>query len=77
MSEHVDLDIDKLAQKMDRRLFGLNPGDRVIQMDDLGESHERIVKYSPWQLDHGTWVIGLRGISGGYALSRCQMPEEV
>ena len=55
-----------------RRLLEVGPGDRVVQTDDAGVVHERVVKYEPWQLGDGTWVIGLKGISGGYALSRCQ-----
>jgi hypothetical protein len=50
--------------------FDLRPGDRVSVELDSGEIREFVVKYSPWQLGHGTWVIGLEGIAGGYALDR-------
>ena len=51
----------------------LVPGERVVVRMDHGhpvgdEVYE--VKTSPWQLGHGAWVIGLKGISGGYDLSR-------
>ncbi len=29
-----------------------------------------MIRLAPWQLAHGEWVIGLKGISGGYKLSR-------
>lgn len=48
----------------------LKPGDRVRVRDDAGNEADYHVKAAPWQLGHGEWVIGLRGISGGYALSR-------
>lgn len=41
----------------------------VVKMDD-GKLYAKKVKYEPWQLGDGTWVIGLEGISGGYALNR-------
>jgi len=48
----------------------LRPGDRVtVRMDD-GEEKPFWVKYAPWQLGNGSWVIGLRGIAGGYDLRR-------
>lgn len=50
----------------------LKPGDQVlVQMDD-GRLKQFAVKYPPWQLGHGDWVIGLQGYSGGYLLSRVQ-----
>ena len=48
----------------------LRPGDVVLVRKDDGREDEHMVKAHPWQLGHGTWVVGLRGISGGYALSR-------
>lgn len=57
-------DADRLA---------LKPGDRVRVRLDSGQVDEFEVKYAPWApwaLGHGTLVIGLRGIAGGYLLSR-------
>lgn len=48
----------------------LQAGDVVIVTDDHGVDAEYEVKYAPWQLGHGEWVIGLCGISGGYKLDR-------
>ena len=48
----------------------LQAGDVVIVTDDHGVDAEYKVKYAPWQLGHGEWVIGLAGISGGYKLDR-------
>lgn len=50
----------------------LQPGDRVVVRLDAHPIGDDIyeVKYAPWQLGHGAWVIGLKGISGGYDLSR-------
>lgn len=48
----------------------LKPGDTVMVRLDDGEIVEKTVKYAPWQLGHGEWVIGLNGIAGGYALDR-------
>lgn len=45
-------------------------GRRVVLMKDDGSEITKIVKYAPWQLGHGEWVIGLSGIAGGYLLSR-------
>jgi hypothetical protein len=42
-------------------------GDPQVVSDD--ERHPD-AKAEPWQLGHGVWVIGLKGISGGYDLSR-------
>jgi hypothetical protein len=53
----------------DERL-ALAPGDRVTVRRDHGNETEHVVRQAPWQLGHGTWVIGLTGISGGYALDR-------
>jgi hypothetical protein len=48
----------------------LVPGDHVLVLDDFGVEKAWVVKYPPWQLGHGEWVIGIKGISGGYLLSR-------
>lgn len=48
----------------------LRVGDMVVVRADDGEEFDYEVKAEPWQLGHGAWVIGLRGISGGYDLSR-------
>ena len=48
----------------------LKPGDEVIVRDDDGREGAWVVKYAPWQLGHGDWVIGLQGKSGGYDLER-------
>ncbi len=50
----------------------LRPGDRVVVRLDAHPVGDDIyeVKSEPWQLGHGAWVIGLKGISGGYDLSR-------
>ena len=47
-----------------------NVGDLVEVTRDDGSIEQRRVKYEPWQLGDGTWVIGLKGITGGYALDR-------
>jgi hypothetical protein len=51
-------------------LTSLRPGDRVLVRKDNGKLEEHRVRHRPWRLGHGTWVVGLDGISGGYALSR-------
>lgn len=51
------------------------PGRMVRVVRDSGEVEVRAIKYPPWQLGHGAWVVGLRGISGGYALERCTLME--
>jgi hypothetical protein len=60
----------------DEELLALKPGDRVIVTDDLGNDKEWTVKYAPWKLGHGDWVIGLKGKAGGYLLSRVQRKIE-
>lgn len=52
----------------DRKTLKL--GDRVHVLMDDDQTQEFTVKYAPWQLGHGEWVIGLKGIVGGYLLSR-------
>lgn len=51
----------------------LRTGDRVVvRLDGVYPPGDDIyeVRSEPWQLGHGAWVIGLKGISGGYDLSR-------
>lgn len=50
----------------------LRPGDRVEVLMDQGDVKDFAVKYEPWQLGHGVWVIGLEGRAGGYQLTRVQ-----
>jgi len=56
----------------------LKVGDEVLVTRDDGKVERRVVKYEPWTLGDGTWVVGIKGISGGYALCRVQpIPKEV
>lgn len=48
----------------------LIPSEWVEVLRDDGTTTHHKVKYSPWQLGHGEWVIGLEGMAGGYLLSR-------
>lgn len=50
--------------------LSLKPGDVVLVARDSGFQEPYTVKYEPWQLGHGEWVIGLDGVAGGYLLSR-------
>lgn len=50
--------------------LALKPGDAVDVTLDDGRTERRSVKYAPWQLGDGRWVVGLSGISGGYDLGR-------
>ena len=46
-----------------------------VRRDD-GSLFQSTVKYAPWELGFpgsGTWVVGVNGISGGYALDRVQL----
>ena len=64
---HNDVSPEQLA---------LKPNDRVEVTRDNGLTELRRVKYAPWQLGDGTWVVGVYGISGGYALCRVRpVPE--
>lgn len=45
-------------------------GDKVRVLKDDGTFFHSTVKYEPWQLGHGQWVIGINGISGGYSIER-------
>lgn len=55
---------------------GFQKGDWVVVTLDDGRETIRRVKYPPWQLGDGSWVIGLDGISGGYALERVRKDPE-
>lgn len=48
----------------------LRVGDVVVVRLDDGSEVTTTVRMEPWQLGHGTWAIGLKGISGGYSLAR-------
>jgi hypothetical protein len=48
----------------------LKPGHVVRVRNDFGETFVATVKYAPWQLGHGDWVVGLKGKAGGYDLDR-------
>lgn len=54
--------------------MALKPGDRVLVLvrTDAGTVLEFEVKFAPWVLGGGTWVVGLAGIAGGYLLSRVE-----
>jgi hypothetical protein len=70
----------KVARKMRaldaQRSEGFPVGtDVVIRMDDGKLVHSR-VKYAPWQLGHGQWVVGIEGMAGGIRLDRVQRREE-
>lgn len=51
-------------------LLSLRPHDRVRVLHDDGTEADYEVKFEPWTLGHGEWVIGLKGMAGGYKLSR-------
>jgi len=63
--------------KIGIRIENIRVDDLMEVTRDSGTKERRRVKYIPWQLGDGTWVIGLRGIAGGYALSRCRFLEEI
>jgi len=50
-------------------------GTEVVVTRDDGTREIRKVRIPPWQLGSGDWVVGLTGISGGYSLERCVIPE--
>jgi hypothetical protein len=54
----------------DQERAALQRGDRVVVRMDDGTERNFFVKYEPWVLAHGTALIGLDGIVGGYLLSR-------
>jgi len=66
-AEHPDL-VPSLFTDDDRKK--LKRGDVVRVRDDQGIEADYEVKMDPWQLGSGHWVIGLKGISGGYSLDR-------
>lgn len=51
-------------------LLALTKDSVVVVRDDAGNEAEYVVKQEPWRLGHGQWVIGLKGIAGGYSLDR-------
>lgn len=62
---------ERYGEVSDEDRKALIPGDcvEVLRDDRKTTTHHR-VKYAPWQLGHGEWVIGLDGIAGGFLLSR-------
>lgn len=62
----------------DEERRALIPGEWVEVLRDDGKTttHHQI-KYAPWKLGHGEWVIGLEGIAGGYLLSRVVSKDPV
>ena len=48
----------------------LRRDDIVNVREDDGTSTIQTVKYKPWQLGDGTWVVGLFGRRGGFLLDR-------
>lgn len=54
----------------DDERMALIPSDWVEVVRDDGRTTHHRVKYAPWRLGHGEWVIGLEGIAGGFLLSR-------
>lgn len=50
--------------------LALTRDDRVYVLRDSGLVETRRVKYPPWRLGDGTWVVGVYGLAGGYALCR-------
>ena len=59
-----------LASNLERGRLLLRPGDIVIVKDDNGNEADYEVRTAPWKLGHGQWVVGLKGVSGGYSLDR-------
>lgn len=56
--------------KKPRAWENLNPGDIAVYRRDDGSLTEHVVKYAPWQIGSGHWLIGLHGIAGGVAAHR-------
>lgn len=52
--------------------MALKQGNTVQVTFDDGHTELRIVKYEPWRLENGEWLVGIEGITGGYSLSRCE-----
>lgn len=50
--------------------YSIKRGDIVTVRDDYGHESDYEVKNAPWELGGGRWVVGLKGISGGYSLDR-------
>lgn len=64
----LPLDIPRIPHPA---LLRIREGDAVDVALDNGKVRRTRVKHAPWQLGHGAWVVGLRGVSGGYLLQRC------
>lgn len=62
------------APGLGTRAGDIRTGDLLEVARDDGRRERRRVKYPPWPLGDGTWVVGLEGLRGGYALSRCRYP---
>lgn len=45
-------------------------GQPVIVLRDNGDEFPTFIKYLPWELGHGEWVVGVEGVSGGYSTLR-------
>jgi hypothetical protein len=45
-------------------------GQPVIVLRDNGEEFPTFIKYLPWELGHGEWVVGVEGVAGGYSTLR-------
>jgi len=58
------------AKSTTQKHTDLKPGDVVLVRKDHGKIDTHTVTREPWQLGHGTWVIGLSDRNGGYALGR-------
>lgn len=59
-----------------RYALGFKVGDPVIVVRDDGRREETTIACRPWQLGHGAWVVGLTGITGGFALGRVLRPAD-
>lgn len=51
-------------------------GTHVNVTKDDGSIFRSTVKFAPWRLGHGQWVIGINGIAGGYDLNRVEKIAE-
>lgn len=47
-------------------------GMAVIVRSDGGNLIESEVTTLPWQLGHGAWVVGLKGVRGGFDCARVE-----
>jgi hypothetical protein len=48
----------------------IRAGDPVVLTDDFGKEHVTRAATEPWKAGGHTWLIGVEGRSGGYALCR-------